>query len=84
MELRAEDIDRYALLVSPDNPKGSARLRAAVEKGERSLADIRVDREVSAALRLAVLGPRSAVLLRPFGDAAVAANLVVEITDRAR
>ena len=84
MELRAEDIDRYALLVSPDNPKGSARLRAAVEKGERSLADIRVDRGITAALRLAALGPRSAVLLRPFGDSAVAADLVVEIIERAR
>ena len=84
MELRLQDLDRYVRLVSPDKPNAPAKLRARVEQGKVCLADIRVDLEVTGAIRLVPLGPRSAVLIGPFGEDAVAAELVPEMVERAR
>ncbi len=84
MELPAEDIASYIRLVAPDERSAEARFRERLEKGERDLADIRVSPGVSAAVRVAAIGPRSAEVLGPFGEDVAAAGLVAEAMKRAR
>lgn len=84
MELRLIDLDRYARLVAPDRRKLPAKLADRIRRGEVELADIRVNPELTAALRLVPLGPRSAVLAGPYGDDAGAATLLPETMARVR
>lgn len=85
-ELRVEDFAAYVRLASPDRPEALDRLRIAVERGERDLANTRVARDGSsglrAALHLAPGGPGMATLLG-FGEDDAEAGLVPEALARA-
>lgn len=88
MELRSEDLAAYIRLIAPDRPEALDRLRAAVERGDRVLANTRVARdesgELRAALHLAVAGPTTVILVGPFlGEDEAAAALLPEALERA-
>ena len=97
MEFHEADLEAYVRLAAPDlsdekRAQRLARLRDAVAKGERRLADTCVSKgpagELRAALRLAPVGGETLVLAGRFpADAnadAAAAELVPEAMRRAR
>jgi len=97
VQLHEADLEAFARLAAPDLPEKRragqiARLRDAVAKGERRLADTRLAKSAAgtlrAALRLAPVGGDTLMLAGPFvadaNDDAAAAGLVVEVMQRAR
>jgi GNAT superfamily N-acetyltransferase len=88
MELRADDLAAYIRRIAPGRPDALDRLRAAVERGDRDLANTRVAHdesgELSAALHLNVAGPTTLILAGPFfGEDDVVASLLPEVLERA-
>jgi len=97
VELRASDLDAYVAFADPELAVEEriariARVREAVARGERDLADTRVAKDdggrVRAAVRLVPGGPGMFTLAGPWlaepGDDVAAASLVPEAMARAR
>ena len=83
MELPLKDLAAYLSLSAKEPEAALAKFAARIEKGEIRLADIRISRDLTAAVRLAPLGPRSAVLVGPHGEDRAAAGLLGETLGRA-
>jgi ribosomal protein S18 acetylase RimI-like enzyme len=89
MELRESELEAFCRFFGEEGAdRRAARIRDAVARGERELADTRVAKDaagaIRAALRLVPLGGATYLLAGPFGDDASAAPLVADALRHAR